>query len=279
MDPFQVYTLANSILLGIAAYNVVELCLTIYHTFERRQGLYFASIVISTLALAIFILGSSLLLPDSRLFVSVGRYIYFFAWPVLGTSHIVLLYSRLHLVLHSRRILRGILIMIIISSTVIVPPQLIVPYIGYSGGFSDVRLARKVWRCVQGVVVVNTMAREVIISGVYAVQAYRYLRPIVQVKGEKGRGVMVYLIIVHIAVVLIDIPYVVMFFSHHGVAIDGYTGLMYSIKLKMELAVLNMLVTLLKSPVVLGGIEGSDEGSEGGELNLNIQELSSRARE
>ncbi|KAL4904150.1 hypothetical protein BDW74DRAFT_155155 [Aspergillus multicolor] len=276
-DPYEVARVVGTwSLLSVAAYNVIELCLAISRTFERKHGLYFVSITVATSALAMYILGCAMLWGDLYTQV-VGDYTYTVSWPFIGTAHIVVLYSRLYLVLHSQRALRAVLIFIIVTSLLSVPMQLVVPLL-VVGGADPVDLLRDIVNWTQTVVLFGSMARELIIGGVYVVQAYRYFHPIAQVKGKKGRNVLVNVIIVQVAVLVLDAGLIAMWFTWAGV-MNGFTAFMYSVKLKMEFAVLNMLVTLVNSPIVLGGLDGSDEESGSGRMTLNLQQLSSRARE
>ncbi|KAL4971538.1 hypothetical protein BDW66DRAFT_155560 [Aspergillus desertorum] len=241
--------IVNPILLSIAGYNVLELLLWIFNTFERRRGLYFASILISTLSLAAFIVGQSLRTFGTRFGEHVAAgYIFAFSCTTLLTAHILVLYSRLHFVLHNRRILRGILVMIVTTSALAVPAQLIVSFILMST--PRPRLARAEY-FVERIVFLGATVREFIVCAIYTVQAYRNLHPIVQVKGRVGKKVLVYLMVVQVVAIVLDIGFLVQIYMDVALAANGSCALLYSIKLKMEFGVLNSLVTLLKSPIVL----------------------------
>ncbi|KAL5043628.1 hypothetical protein BDW71DRAFT_210140 [Aspergillus fruticulosus] len=243
-------SIVNPILLSVAGYNVLELLLWIFNTFERRRGLYFASILISTLSLAAFIVAQSLRTFGAKFSALIAAgYLFALSYTILLTAHILVLYSRLHLVLHSRRILRGILIMIIVTSALAVPAQLIVSFILL--GTQRPSFARAEY-IIERVVFLGATVREFIVCVFYTVQAYRNLHPIVQVKGRAGKKVLIYLMVVQVAAIVLDAGFLVQIYMDLALAANGYCALLFSIKLKMEFGVLNALVTLLRSPIALG---------------------------
>ncbi|KAL4995591.1 hypothetical protein BDV10DRAFT_202880 [Aspergillus recurvatus] len=257
----------NPILLSIAGYNVLELLLWIFNTFERRRGLYFASILISTLSLAAFIVAQMLRNFGTRFseLIAAG-YIFTFSYTTLLTAHILVLYSRLHLVLNCRRILRGILIMIIVTSTLAVPAQLVVSFILVSTQRPSLARAEYI---IERAVFLGATVREFIVCAIYTVQAYRNLHPIVQVKGRAGRKVLIYLMVVQAAAIVLDIGFLVQVYMGLALAANGSCALLYSVKLKIEFGVLNSLVTLLRSPLVLAS-RSDGEGGVIPELSLSM---------
>ncbi|KAL4772279.1 hypothetical protein BDW60DRAFT_216651 [Aspergillus nidulans var. acristatus] len=252
------FYIINPIFLSVAGYNVLELLLWIFNTFDRRRGLYFGSILISTLSLAAFIIAQSLrtFRTDVSELLTAG-YIFAFSYTALLTAHILVLYSRLHLVLHSYRILRGILIMIIVTSVLSVPAQLTVSLTLVSTRHP--RLARAEY-ILERVVFLGATVREFIVCAIYTVQAYRNLHPIAQAKGRAGKRVLVYLMAVQVAAIVLDTGFLVQIYMDLALAANGYCALLYSIKLKMEFGVLNSLVTLLRSPLVLGSRSDGEGG-------------------
>ncbi|KAL4952037.1 hypothetical protein BDW69DRAFT_168674 [Aspergillus filifer] len=239
-------TLVNPILLSVAAYNVFELLFWIFGTFQRRQGLYFGSILVSTVALVGYIIAVfRMFRPDGA---TIGGYIWAISYPALMTAQILVLYSRLYLVLpHNPRILRGVLVMIIATSVPSVPVQLAIQ-LSLAAGKTHLDHAQYL---TERVVFTMAFAREVIICFIYMMQAYRNLQPIILAKGSTGKQVLIYLIFVQGAVVVLDIGLIAQIYLNLGSTVTGYAAVLYSLKLKMEFGVFNALVTLLRSPVVL----------------------------
>ncbi|KAL4937928.1 hypothetical protein BDV06DRAFT_202067 [Aspergillus oleicola] len=240
-------TLVNPILLSIAAYNVFELLFWIFGTFQHRQGLYFGSILVSAVALIGYIVAVFIRIfrPDGG---TMGGFIWAFSYPALMTAQILVLYSRLYLVLpHNPRILRAVLIMIIITSVLSVPAQVVIQLSAAAGANRFLHAEYLTER----VVFTMAFAREVIICLIYMFQAYRNLQPIVLAKGRAGQKVLIYLMLVQTWVIILDAGFIAQIFLNLGETVTGYGALLYSLKLKMEFGVLNALITLLKSPVVL----------------------------
>ncbi|KAL4966434.1 uncharacterized protein BDV14DRAFT_171103 [Aspergillus stella-maris] len=244
VDPI---TLVNPILLSIAAYNVFELLFWIFGTFQRRQGLYFGSILVSTIALIGYIVAVFLRIfrPDGG---TMGGYIWAISYSTLLTAQILVLYSRLYIVLpHNPRVLRAVLVMIIVTSVCTVPVQLAIQ-LSLAAGQTHLGHAQFL---TERVVFTMAVAREVIICFIYIIQAYRNLQPIILAKGSTGKQALIYLILVQGAVVVLDIGFIAQIYLNLGSTVTGYGAVLYSLKLKMEFGVLNVLVTLLRSPVVL----------------------------
>ncbi|KAL4926735.1 uncharacterized protein BDV17DRAFT_299635 [Aspergillus undulatus] len=248
-------TLVNPILFSIAAYNAAELLFWIFSTFERRRGLYFWSILVSTIALVGYVVAVFI-----RLFRSdgntVGGFIWAFCYPTLMTSQILVLYSRLYLVLpHNPRVLRAVLVMIIVTTALSFPVQLVIQLALAAGALQFLPAQYHSER----VFFTMAFAREFITCTIYIVQAYRNLQPIVLAKGRTGKKVMVYLIVVQSAVIILDIGMIAQIYMDLSDTVTGYTAVLYSLKLKMEFGILNALVTLLKSPVVLVNSSAGDQ--------------------
>ncbi|KAL2851120.1 hypothetical protein BJY01DRAFT_245060 [Aspergillus pseudoustus] len=227
LSPTDALFTASIIFLSSGAYNVLELIFLISNTFERFRGLYFYSCVGATIALAVHL---------------TTGYIYLF---VLGHGWLnVVLYARLHLVLpHSPRVLRAILFMIIISTTALVPAQTYY-YI------CDTAACRAARYPGLGVFSIIRVVREMLVCGVFMVQAIRGLRPITAVKGPVGRKVLVRLILVQVAVAILDVGLIVAaLHTDRRAARISYSGFAQSLKLKMEFVILNSLKRLLSSPV------------------------------
>lgn len=94
--------------LGLAMYNVVELLILIFGTFTKFKGLYFWSLVISSLGIIPYSLGFifkyfSVLSGGGKWFsiflLSIG-------WYPMVTGQAIVLWSRLHLIVTGRRATR-----------------------------------------------------------------------------------------------------------------------------------------------------------------------------
>ncbi|KAL2834231.1 hypothetical protein BDW59DRAFT_178734 [Aspergillus cavernicola] len=237
----------SPVLLSIAAYNTVELLIWIFNTFPRRRGLYFSSILTATLSLMGYLFACFLKLFEAGGDL-LGGTIWAISYATLLPAHILVLYSRLHLLLpHNPRLLRCILLMIITTAALTVPAQLIIAIFSATG---DTRFAMAEF-IIERIAFMGGSLREFILCAVYMTQAFKQLQPIVLAKGRAGRKVMVDLIVVQIVVILLDIGFIVLMCLNLSELETGYGAVLFSVKLKLEFAILNALVRLLRSPMVL----------------------------
>ena len=112
-------TLATAMTLSaftaIAWYNVVDLNVMIWITFKRRHGLYFYSLLASSWGIFIYSLAFLMKFFQvwknnyvSVAFITIG-------WYAMVTGQSLVLYSRLHLVVHNKKSIKWVLYMIIID--------------------------------------------------------------------------------------------------------------------------------------------------------------------
>ena len=103
--------------ISLAIYNVVELTFIILATFKSRRTLYFWSFVVATWGIAVH--GVGFLVKD--LGIPLG-YLYTalicLGWYGMVTGQSVVLYSRLHIVVHNHTVLRAVLVMIIVDAII-----------------------------------------------------------------------------------------------------------------------------------------------------------------
>lgn len=109
---------------ALTIYNAAEVIVLIFATFKRYSGCYFWSLIVATSGLIISNFGSAWYLdgnnPDKFGHVSLGV----FGWATFVPGQSVVLWSRLHLVVHSITLLRGLLVMIIVNAVILAFRQL-----------------------------------------------------------------------------------------------------------------------------------------------------------
>ena len=100
---------------AIAWYNVIDLNVVIWMTFKRRHGLYFYSLLVSSWGIMIYALAFLMKFFQvwknnyvSVAFITIG-------WYAMVTGQSLVLYSRLHLVVHDKQSIKWVLYMIIID--------------------------------------------------------------------------------------------------------------------------------------------------------------------
>ncbi|KAJ5469267.1 hypothetical protein N7539_008885 [Penicillium diatomitis] len=228
---------------SIALYNALELIILLFLTFQSYSGLYFWTMFIST------VFG---VIPHS-----VGYILEFFAlaplWLSLVISTIgfyamvpgqsVVLYSRLHLVVQSRRVLRFVMWLIIIDSILLLVPTTVLTFstafvrtIPYIRGYNVMERLQLAWFC----------AQEFVISGVYIVETVRLLR-LMPNKDHRRTKIMYELLTINAVIILLDVALLLVEYIGYYSLQTTLKPLVYSIKLKLEFAVLGKLVSLVQT--------------------------------
>ncbi|MCJ1256481.1 hypothetical protein MMC24_004302 [Lignoscripta atroalba] len=228
---------------AVAWYNVFELNIQVFMTFKRHRGLYFWSLIISSYGCVLHALGFLLkffqLTDNDYLSVTIIT----IGWYSMVTGQAVVLYSRLHLVVRDQRVLRGVLIMIIVDAILFHIPTTVLTYgtnshrsNRFTGPFNYVERIQMTAFCIQ----------EFIISGIYVHSTIKLLRPVYH---GRTRKVMLQLIWINLIIIGMDIVLLVMEYGGRYEIEATLKATVYSIKLKLEFAVLNQLMTLANSSV------------------------------
>lgn len=231
------------VLVGVLLYNAIELTILIFTTFQRYHGLYFWSLMLST---------TWGLYPSG-----VGNLLHFFdigpLWVAIVLSNIgfyfmvpaqsLILYSRLHLVLYNQRLLRFILYAIIASTIIIGVPvttttagSAFVRSAGWNAAYTVMERLQVTWFCLQ----------EFLISSLYIRETVKLLHTS-PATSKRRKNIMYQLLAINVLIIIMDVAVVVV----------EYVGLyylqvllkctIYSIKLKLEYAVLGKLTAIVES--------------------------------
>ncbi|KAI1857739.1 uncharacterized protein JN550_013075 [Neoarthrinium moseri] len=230
---------------AIALYNVLELNYMVLWTFRKRRGLYFWSLVVATWGIAVNSIGY--LLEHLQLINQTQIYstLIVIGWICMVTGQSVVLYSRLHLVMPDEKRLRAVLWMIIINAVVLHIP---VTVLVYGSNSSNPAPFFKTYSIYEKIQLTIFFLQETIISGLYVWETVNLLRFTKDIRGKRGaRRVLNHLIFVNIVVIMLDISILGLEFSDYYNLQTGYKPLVYSIKLKMELSILNQLVELTRA--------------------------------
>ena len=256
--PFHpvVYPLVASFF-AVALWLSLELSVQLYFKFRRHRGLYFWSILTVTCGVALHTTGLllKLLVPGANpVVVTTMAKI---GWVMDTTIFSVVLYSRLHLVVQSRKILRLVLIMIIVDAFIFHTP-IIVILMGLSTG------RHPKWNNYiepfEYIQVVGFTIQETIISSIYINKTAKFLK---SGYSYEIRKVMVSLVTVQVVVVLMDIAMIVIDCFGYFTLKAVMHPFSYAVKLKIEFAVLNLLLGMIKkgpsNMKIRAGSELSDE--------------------
>ncbi|KAE8363925.1 hypothetical protein BDV27DRAFT_129241 [Aspergillus caelatus] len=248
-DPFRAASSAEIALecvvatfIGIAWYNAIELVVLCFTTFKRYGGCYFWSLVIASISIVPFALGYALLIfkifPS---YFSVALEVV--GWWGMVTGQSMVLWSRLHLVVHSRKILRWTLIMIITDAILFHVPASVLEFGAHSNHQAQFNPAFDIFERIQ---LVAFSVQEIILSVIYAWAAVEMLKLI-----PRGhyKGILIHLLVINFVMISMDAVVVGMQYAGFFRLHVSLKAMFYSVKLKMEYAILGRLVHVAAVPV------------------------------
>jgi hypothetical protein len=238
-------TYAVTAFLSIALYNVIELTCLVFIVFKRYRGLYFWSFLVATWGIAIYSVG--FLLNDFDISNNIRLFnvtLIVLGWCAMVTGQSLVLYSRLHLIVHRRLILRLVLGMIIMNAILLHIPTIILCYGANSVLYRRFSLPYGIYERIQ---VTIFFLQETSISAIYMYQMCRLFYtgrgPLTAIHGdEAGRRLMLHLIYMNVFVILLDVLIVALQFSGRYATQTAAKAFIYSVKLKLEFNILNRLV-------------------------------------
>ena len=228
------------VFISIALYNSLELLILITLGFKRYRSLYFWALLASTvLGVIPTSIGTLLqffnLAPISSTFTFAIIGFYFM---VPGQS--IVLYSRLYLVSQNDKLLRFLRYMIIVDTIILLIPTTVlnagwafIRMPAWIQGYDVIEKVQLTWFCVQ----------ETFISSIYIIETSKLIRT--SPEGDKRRNKILYeLIAINLTAILMDISLLVLEYVGLYFTQVILKALVYSIKLKLEFAVLGMLVSI-----------------------------------
>ncbi|KAH8661764.1 hypothetical protein BGZ61DRAFT_147738 [Ilyonectria robusta] len=225
----------------LSLYNALELLGLIMMTFKRRKGLYFWSISLAAFGIIPYCIG--LLIIHFNLTSDwVGMVIDSPGWVLLVSGQSVVLYSRLHLVLNNQRILRAVLWMIIVNG-VVWHTSITVVFFGSSYSPAQNRRGfNSVYNVLEKVQMTCFCLQEFIISGLYIWKTLEFFKTAF---GRKRRF-MWQLFAINIFIVVMDTGLLAIEYKSLYLWEQGVKAVTYSIKLKLEFAVLGELIEFVQ---------------------------------
>ncbi|KAJ5160444.1 uncharacterized protein N7482_007448 [Penicillium canariense] len=232
-------------LLSIALYNSLELVVLILCTFRHWRGLYFWSLLLSGLLGVVPQAVSFLLKYRSLAPLWFSLTLSTIGWYFMVTGQAIVLYSRLNLLVHDPKILRRVLIMIITNAIILHVPTTIATY---GSNFDGNNRWNQAYSIMERIQLIGFSLQEFIISGLYAMQTIRNLRVVPPSSRihRSHRQTMWLVLSINIFIILMDVVLLVMEFLNYFVIQTTLKSLVYSIKLKLEFAVLNRLIALVR---------------------------------
>ncbi|KAL4945217.1 hypothetical protein BDV06DRAFT_44530 [Aspergillus oleicola] len=237
------------IFISLSCYNILELAILVLATFRRRKGLYFWSLLVSgVFGVVPYSVGFLLkFFSNANSLASVS--ILTFGWWFMVTGQAVVLYSRLHLVLQDDRILRRVLYMIVANVIFLHVPTTVLTYGSNVLGISDEDAEeRSPWaegyNIMEKIQMTGFTIQEVIISGLYIWETGKMLQ---LGSSRDNRKIMQELVGINVLIVLMDLMLLGLEYASIYAIQITLKGVVYSVKLKLEFAVLGKLVDVVHS--------------------------------
>ncbi|KAF5023523.1 hypothetical protein F66182_4390 [Fusarium sp. NRRL 66182] len=280
IDAEPIYTSDDVLVIvcaALALYNAVELMSLIFMTFKRRAGLYFWSILFTTFGVLPYCVGWLIVYFDLTEDY-VGLIIDTVGWILLVTGQSVVLYSRLHLVVTDTKILRAVLVMIIINGVIW---HVSITVLLFGSSFSaneNKRGYNDVFNVLEKVQMTCFCLQELIISVLYIWKTFEILKTAF---GDKRR-VLWKLFALNLAIVVMNAGLLAVDYLNYYTWEQCIKVVTYSIKLKLEFAILSQLIDFIRTRGGTQSRSGLDYRSTGAavplsSLNRPQKEISKRA--
>jgi hypothetical protein len=230
-------------LLACALYSALELIILVFYTFKKYHGLYFWSLLVSA-SLGVIPDALGLLLKYFQLApIWIPVTLSTAGWCIMVTGQSLVLYSRLHLVLLDRRLLHFVLTMIIFDAVVLSTPQIIASYgavyvcnLHFQSFFNK-------WEKVQLTVF---FVQEILISSVFIVRTTRLMR-LYPTQSTRRTNIMYQLLAINFIIIVMDISLLTLEFNGLFITQTVLKCFFYTVKLKLEIAVLSRLASFVQS--------------------------------
>lgn len=235
-------------LAGITWYNAFELVILIFVTFAQYRGLYFWSLFVSSAVglipyslgflLKFFNLTTATWLPVT--FLTIG-------WWAMVTGQSFVLYSRLHLVLANQRVLHRVLLMILINAVLLHIPTTVLTYgTNLTSPGATLNSYKTAYNVIEKIQMTGFCLQEFIISGLYIWETVRMIR----LDMDQGKRKIQYqLLAINMIIIILDLGLLVAEYRNYYIMETMLKGAVYSIKLKLEFAVLGKLIHLVHNHV------------------------------
>lgn len=227
--------------IAVGLYNSIELLVLIYMTFTHYNSLYFWSMLCTTF-FGIFCSALAYIFYYFEIITSstFPAVVFPITWMFLVTGHSLVLYSRLHFVCYDRRILRIILVLIVIDAILIHTSTTVVSIVTYTRHGHDKEYVHA-YSILERIEIAWFTVQETIVSAVYIYYTFRLLS---ETQTSRRRAVFYQLIIINIIEILMNIALIILQYMDIYLIQTILKVTVYSIKLKLEFAVLRQIVKI-----------------------------------
>ncbi|KAK0099372.1 hypothetical protein ONS95_003555 [Cadophora gregata] len=231
---------------AVAYWMSIELLLLVYVTFKRHTGIYFWSIIITTLGIILQTTGYILKSFENSWPVVLVAIICKIGWVANVTGFSIVLWSRLHLVVRSPRILKWLLVIILVDGLVCHTPVVVFEFGLMTRHHDTYYRPMQIMERIQQTVFT---LQETAMSCLYIYHTRKFLKIGYPLQTRKVIGL---LLIVQLLVIALDAVLTLFDYTDKFTLKCTLHPLVYSIKLKLEFIVLNQLQSLVKGGLTPG---------------------------
>jgi hypothetical protein len=235
--------------IAVILYNALEIIVLIFVTFRRYAGWYFWSLLVASLGLIVTTVGYSTYFFNITPHKFVQSTITIAGWWAFIVGQSLVLWSRLHLVLESPRILRGVLTMIMINAVVLLIPTTVLAL--YYNVDPVPETVKRGYSIMENIQITVFCLQEFIISGLYI---WATTKVLVYTPEKRKRRLMAELIAMNVVLVLMDLVLMGVQYAGFRILQIVLKGFVYSMKLKFELAVLGRLTNFFQDQVLVSSL-------------------------
>ena len=241
--PLPADTARTSILIAmltISIYMAALVDLKALATFKRYNTLYFWSLLVTSWGIILHSLGVILKWFVGSCPWEVHTAFSSFGWWCMVTGQSLVLYSRLHLAVRDKRILRAILVMIVVDFCLFQVPTTLQKFLSTQ---ANTGVWLQVYHVYERIQLVVFTLQELIISVIYIRAAVIWLSPS---DPEGMRQTKHFLIYLNILCIALDIAIVCEVSTNQWLYEEASQSLAYAIKLTLEFAVLNKVMEVYR---------------------------------
>ncbi|ORY19598.1 hypothetical protein BCR34DRAFT_471821 [Clohesyomyces aquaticus] len=226
---------------AIAWYNAIETLVLIFIVFKRYSGLYFWSLLITSLGIVPYASGAWMKQNNVNHNEHLTEALLTIGWVIMVPGQSLVLYSRLHLISQHHKLLRFILWIIIINAVVLCVP---------TSTLNLRQFTKHPEPYSQGYVIMEKIqmtiftAQEVFISFVYFYEIRIVMKEIFD---GATRKIMWQLVAMNVLLLVLDAALLTVEFLNFYMIETTFKSLVYSVKLKVEFGVLSQIVSIIQS--------------------------------
>ncbi|KAE8378154.1 hypothetical protein BDV26DRAFT_304567 [Aspergillus bertholletiae] len=238
LDQVQKYVIAS--FAAIVWYNSIELIALCLTTFKRYRGWYFWSLFIASCSLIPHALGFVFFIYPLGVSPYIAVTLIIISWICMVTGNSLILWSRLHLIVQSRKVLRFILIMILVDAVAFHVPTTVLLFGSLNP--NRTRFANG-YKAMEHIQLIGFAVQECIISSIYIWETSKLLR----LRPDRVHyKILTQLLGINIVILILDIAVVGIEYAGLYALQVMFKPVAYSIKFKLEYAILGRLIYIAK---------------------------------